>query len=199
MPPKSVVPTSLDIWQRLKASDSLALGELYDAYVQVLFKFGRRICTDDELTTDAIHDVFEDLWLYRSTLSVVEPSNIQFYLFKALKTKLLKLLTKQNRHTELSDADQYDHQYVESVDFKITALEQETQLKTQLTQQIASLPKRQKEALLLRFYDNLSYEEIADLMAVSRHSVYNLVFKALTQLRENLALEILTILLIKYF
>ncbi|MDF7816991.1 sigma-70 family RNA polymerase sigma factor [Runella sp. MFBS21] len=199
MPPKSVVPTSLDIWQRLKASDSLALGELYDAYVQVLFKFGRRICTDDELITDAIHDVFEDLWLYRSTLSVVEPSNIQFYLFKALKTKLLKLLTKQNRHTELSDADQYDHQYVESVDFKITALEQETQLKNQLTQQIASLPKRQKEALLLRFYDNLSYEEIADLMAVSRHSVYNLVFKALTQLRENLALEILTILLIKYF
>lgn len=199
MPSKPVAPISLDIWQRLKASDSLALGELYDAYVQVLFKFGRRVCADDELILDAIHDLFEDLWLYRATLSVVEPSNIQFYLFKALKTKLLKLLAKQNRHIELSETENYDHQYVESVDFKMVALEQETQLKTQLTQQISSLPKRQQEALLLRFYDNLSYDEIADLMAVSRHSVYNLVFKALTQLRENLALEILTILLIKYF
>lgn len=198
MSSKSTSMLAPDTWQRLKVGDSRALGELYDEYVQLLYKFGKRICSDDELVTDAIHDVFEDLWNYRNNLSSVEVSNIQFYLFKSVKTKLLKSLHRQARHTELHDAEEYDHEYIESVDFRLVAQETDAQIQAQLTQQIASLPKRQQEALLFRFYDNLSYDEIADLMSVTRHSVYNLVFKALEQLRDNLTLEIFFVFLISY-
>lgn len=198
MSSKSTSMLAPDTWQRLKAGDSRALGELYDEYIQLLYKFGKRICSEDELVTDAIHDVFEDLWNYRSNLSSVEVSNIQFYLFKSVKTKLLKSINRQARHTELNDAEEYDHEYIESVDFRMVAQETDAQIQAQLTQQIASLPKRQQEALLFRFYDNLSYDEIADLMSVTRHSVYNLVFKALEQLRDNLTLEVLFIFLISY-
>ena len=112
-------PIAPTIWSRLKAGDSCALGELYDTYVQVLYKFGKRHCPDEELLTDAIHDVFEDIWHYRNTLRPVDTPNIQFYLFKALKTKLLKSLTRQSRHTELSDHQEYTHAYVESVELFI--------------------------------------------------------------------------------
>ncbi|RDB06064.1 RNA polymerase sigma factor [Runella aurantiaca] len=186
-------------WARLKAGDSYALGELYDAYVQLLYKFGKRHCQDEELLTDAIHDVFEDIWNYRATLSDVETSNIQFYLFKSLKTKLLKYLNRQARHTELTDNQEYLHEYVESAELFIVSQEIDRHQQHQLAQQIALLPKRQQEALILRFYDNLSYDEIAELMVLTRHSVYNLIYKALSQLRDNWVFDLIFLIFIVGF
>jgi RNA polymerase sigma factor (sigma-70 family) len=178
-------------WARLKAGDSHALGELYEAYIQALFKFGKRQFPDEELLTDAIHDVFEDIWHYRATLSDVETSNIQFYLFKSLKTKLLKYLNRQARHTGLTDNQEYPEEYTESTELFIVSQEIDLYQQHQLTQQVALLPKRQQEALVLRFYDNLSYEEIAELMSLTRHSVYNLIYKALSQLRDNWVFDLI--------
>ena len=177
--------THLTSWNRLRAGDNYALGELYDGYIQILYKFGRRLCNDEELLTDAIHDVFEDIWKYRASLSEVEANNIQFYLCKSLKTKLLKYLNRQSRHTQLSEFEEISDDYIESVDTWFVNQETESLQKHQLEKHIAQLPKRQQEALLLRFYDNLSYDEIAEMMSLTRHSVYNLIYKALGQLRDN--------------
>ncbi|MCP1384939.1 RNA polymerase sigma factor [Runella salmonicolor] len=199
MPAEQHPKITATAWARLKAGDSYALGELYDAYVQLLYKFGKRHCQDDELLTDAIHDVFEDIWNYRATLSDVETSNIQFYLFKSLKTKLLKYLNRQARHTELTDNQEYLHEYVESAELFIVSQEIDRHQQHQLTQQIALLPKRQQEALLFRFYDNLSYDEIAELMSLTRHSVYNLIYKALSQLRDNWVFDLIFLVFIVGF
>ena len=52
--------------------------------------------------------------------------------------------------------------------------------------EISKLPPRQQEALYLRYYAQLSYEEISLIMAISIQSVTNLVFKSVRALRENL-------------
>jgi RNA polymerase sigma factor (sigma-70 family) len=45
------------------------------------------------------------------------------------------------------------------------------------------LPKRQKEIIYLKFFENLGREEIADIMQISPQAVSNLLQKALKNLR----------------
>lgn len=51
---------------------------------------------------------------------------------------------------------------------------------------VDSLTKRQKEAIHLKFYSNLSYDEIAGLMKISTDSIYNLISKAINTLQQDL-------------
>jgi RNA polymerase sigma factor (sigma-70 family) len=49
---------------------------------------------------------------------------------------------------------------------------------------INTLPPRQKEIIFLRFYEGLSYDEIADIMSISINSAYKLLYKALENLQQ---------------
>jgi RNA polymerase sigma factor (sigma-70 family) len=48
------------------------------------------------------------------------------------------------------------------------------------------LPKCQREVILLKFFNELSYSEISEIMNLQLSSVYNLVSKAIEQLRQNM-------------
>jgi RNA polymerase sigma-70 factor (ECF subfamily) len=63
-------------------------------------------------------------------------------------------------------------------------LEQELQraIETAITQ----LPETQRMALVLRRYDELSYEQIADVLDQSVPAVKSLLFRARTELRDHL-------------
>ncbi|MGL5016721.1 MAG: sigma-70 family RNA polymerase sigma factor, partial [Luteolibacter sp.] len=52
---------------------------------------------------------------------------------------------------------------------------------------IASLPETQRMAVVLRRYEQLSYEEIADVLGLSVSAVKSLLFRARTALREALS------------
>ena len=51
------------------------------------------------------------------------------------------------------------------------------------------LPRRQREAVFLKFYVNMTNEEISDFMKINIQSVYNLVFGALANLKNQLSGE----------
>lgn len=61
MPPAPLPPDEAQFWNRLKADDRAALGELYDRHARSLHRYGRRIVFDDQTVWDAVHVVFADL------------------------------------------------------------------------------------------------------------------------------------------
>jgi RNA polymerase sigma factor (sigma-70 family) len=52
-----------------------------------------------------------------------------------------------------------------------------------LRKAISDLSKRQREVIFLKFYNELSYKEVAVVMEVSVEAVYNLMTKAIDSLR----------------
>lgn len=62
----------------------------------------------------------------------------------------------------------------------------ESELRSAIDAAIESLPENQRLALILRRYENLPYEEIAEVLATSIPSVKSLLFRARTTLRESL-------------
>jgi DNA-directed RNA polymerase specialized sigma24 family protein len=52
-----------------------------------------------------------------------------------------------------------------------------------------SLTKSQLEIIRLKFFDNLSYAEIATKTSLSIRTIYNLIYEALNHLRESMNLQ----------
>jgi len=71
---------------------------------------------------------------------------------------------------------------------------EDQELRARIRYFIETLPARQQEIIFLRFYEGLSYEEIADIMSISISSTYKLFYKALNNLQNTiLSSSLLTI------
>lgn len=177
-------------WKRLKEGEREALAYLYQTYSASMLRFGYRICFDRDLVRDSIQDVFVELWEHRHGRGMVQ--NSKFYLFRMLKSHLSKKLSLQYNVTipdKLSDSLADETIYVEC---SIIARETDAQQKQQLAIALNQLTPRQREAVVLRFYDNFSYEEIAGMMTISYQAVVNLIYKATVSLRRTLPIELFT-------
>ena len=170
-------------WESLIQGDEQAFAKLYEQYFQVLYNYGRKICVDEGTVEDAIHDLFVDLWRYKSNLSPT--TSVRFYLYRALRRRLAEKNTKIffNEDDKLVLADVFQH-VTPSKEFEIIETETHNKRVLQLKRLLNDLSPRQYEALVLYFYDEFSYDEIASIMNLNSQSVRNLVQRGLTQLRQ---------------
>jgi RNA polymerase sigma factor (sigma-70 family) len=166
-------------WQQFCAGDKSAFGEITEFNYAALYHYGTRFTADRDLIKDCLQDLFLEIWEKRESLSYI--SAIRPYLFQALRNNLLYRIRKQSVFSEILENETADDVSPES-DWIINETDQLTS--TRLKQAIESLPKRQREALYLKYYENLSYEEIAVVMGLQRQAVANYLQYGIQKLRE---------------
>lgn len=170
-----------ELWEALREDDADAFTGLIRTYSRFLINYGRKFTSDSELIKDCIQDLFADIWLYRKTLSMA--TSVHTYLLVSLRRKILR--ATQSGFTRLEEADNYPFMVTFSIHEQHIEAETERHLLQQLNEAINSLPAKQKEVLYLKFYQNLSHYEIADLLNMQYQSVSNLIQRALAYLRKN--------------
>lgn len=169
------------IWDEFRKGSELAFTALYKKYVADLYHYGERLTNDKQLIEDSIHDLFVELWRQRAGYKPV--LRLKFYLLKSFRNRLMKNLLRGGRMTQKNVGDQYDIELLIS-----TSAEPDTSLDElpRIEKTIDGLSPREKQAIVLRFYDGLTYEEIASLMTISTRSVYKLMYRALASLKKAL-------------
>lgn len=176
--------TSLDInqdlhyWHAFTMGDREALGMLFRMYYPHLYKYGSKISADEAVLEDCIQELFIELWQHKNpppTLSV------KAYLLKALKYKLLKTLHKKN--LLLPDSTAFEISYE---NFIVAKQEDEERVR-KVVQAIDQLSNRQKEIIYLKFYQNLSYEEVSEIMNINYQVARNLLHQAIKAMRKILS------------
>jgi RNA polymerase sigma factor (sigma-70 family) len=170
-------------WSRFKNGDLKALEYIYKLHVKSLINYGLKITSDLNLIQDSIQDLFVELWKNRQNLT--DTTHPKFYLFRALRNKLSRALSKQSFVGQGKLQLSSDSLLTEYIELEMMAKEQEMQIRGNLQQLIGKLPERQQEAIYLRFYHNIPYEVIASLMNMNYQSVLNLVQRALKTLRKE--------------
>jgi RNA polymerase sigma-70 factor (ECF subfamily) len=172
-------------WRRFKDGDVRALEGIYKTHVKSMIHFGLKITDDHGLVKDSIHDLFLELWKYRQTLA--DAHDPKFYLFRALRNKLSRALSQRSFVSigEMQLAS--DNLLTEYVELDFLIKEREVQTRGTLKLLMEKLPKRQQEAVTLRFYYNFSYETIGSVMDMNYQSVLNLMQRALKTLRSEYA------------
>jgi RNA polymerase sigma factor (sigma-70 family) len=191
--------TQLDdsTWRSFKSGDKTAFGALYRFYASALLNYGNRISSDRALVEDSIQDLFCELWNSRQRIS--DPTSVKSYLFKALRYKIYRN-ARANEHSYSLDARLLDNLVSPSHESKLIRFEVESLQMENLRSIIRQLPKRQQEAINLRYYHNFSNEEVAGIMGVTYQSASNFIFSALRKLKLNLKVSVTSLLFfLKFF
>jgi len=183
------------IWDKFLEGNANAFEILYERNISHLANYGRRMCQDKELVKDAIQDVYVDLWRNRSNLSRTD--SIKYYLLKALRRNLVKkIVAVKNTEVMKRSENLVLETFETSHDFTLMALEIESEKIHQVRDLLNGLPARQKEAIYLRFYNDLNFTQISDIMGINQQSAYNMVFRAIESLREKVSSLPIPILII---
>ncbi len=169
------------LWEAFRLGNQRALAIMYQHHFFKLYNYGLKITPDAGLVKDCIQDLFIHIWKSRKNLTVA--TSIKYYLFKALRRKIITEL-KKNKVLRTDNEFQnfvFELPYEEKLIQSQIAVEQ----KEKLLECLNKLPKRQKEALFLRYYENMTSEEVSAIMSLSIDSTYVLFSKALHYLRKN--------------
>lgn len=178
----SITYSTDGLWERFCKGDREALGVIYRGHIDHLYHYGMHFCRDSERVKDCLQDLFQTLWLNREHLTI-NVENIKYYLIASLRRRLLRSLEKSKRNYTETIFDTFDFEVILPREEVIIQREIYRQHLYQLHKGIAMLSRRQREAIYLRFYQNLSYEETAKLMSMKVESVYNLISKAVGLLK----------------
>ncbi|GGH43454.1 DNA-directed RNA polymerase sigma-70 factor [Dyadobacter endophyticus] len=174
----------LNLWHQSQAGDSLAFCQLADKQYRTLFNYACNFTSDREFIKDAIQDLMIHIWERRQNIQI---QFVTIYFLRALRNQLMQEFRRSNGSHPFLDIDEAhqlsDYQTVET-EIERKELLNENQVKVRCA--IEELPRRQKEAVFLKYFEGMDNEQIADLMQVNRQSVANLLFKAITSLKRHI-------------
>lgn len=172
-----------DLWNSLIANDESAFSELFEKYYPSLISYGNSLMPFSERVKDCVQDVFVDIWVYRASLnkSVV----VKAYLLSCVRKRIARLHERDYIFRQSSE--------IESVEFLLNfSLEKDDDLDeimfsklSQLNQLLNALPARQKEALYLRYHQNLSVEQISEMLDINYQSTKNLLHRTILSIRKD--------------
>lgn len=174
------------IWKALKEGDLRAFSTLFEMYYPMLHSYGLKISRDIALTEDSLQDFFLYIYEHRENLSDLD--TIAPYLFTSYKRFLLKMMQKNAKlkHTDFSNETFVDLQF--TAEEIMTHQETESFRNKNLSKLLNKLPKRQKEAIYLKYYSGLKATEISEIMGINYQSVVNSLHKAIKSLKEEISI-----------
>jgi RNA polymerase sigma factor (sigma-70 family) len=178
-------------WTQFRAGSEAAFTELSRRYYRKLVHYGLKFTPNVQLVEDALQDVLVHLWLHRKTIN--DTPSVKFYLMKSFRHQLFKSLKRLSVQEEDPLAEELPESSAEDV---LIQEEESRQQQLKLNQLLATLPSRQREVMYLRYYQDFSVEEIAQLIGIKPQSVSNIIQRSLANLRENWPLIVLSLLLI---
>lgn len=171
------------LWQDLKAGDKRSFNQLFRKYYSELYYYGIKIFPDSDFVKECIQEVFIRVWETSARLADVE--NVKSYLIVSVRRMILqKGKNKDKYNIEIGQAENY------LFFFDVNEFEKHEEISDEirhvLLAAINSLSKKQRELIMLFFYHELSYSEIAQALEISIQATRNLMYRTLIHLRESI-------------
>lgn len=141
--------------------------------------------TDSE---DIAQMVFIRVWKHAKHY---KPDNkFTTYLYTIVRNLVYNETRRRSRKRTVSTDQREDEHHLQHPSEDSTRPDNtllESELRGAIDAAIESLPENQRLAVIMRRYDNIPYEEIAEVLEISVPSVKSLLFRARTTLRESLS------------
>jgi RNA polymerase sigma factor (sigma-70 family) len=176
--------TDKEIWGEFKLGNVEVLIYMYHKYVDGLLRFGIQFAPR-EVVKDSIQDLFLYLKERKKHADVVK--NISAYLYKSLfriikkKVDSSKNISSFDMNTEVKN-----WRVVVSNEIKIIEQESDREREDRLQQSLDKLSIKQRQAILLYYYDGFTHQDVADIMELkNKSSVRKLIYRALDTLRDS--------------
>lgn len=171
------------LWNNLKAGDEKAFSTLFEKYYSDLVRYGNSLCLYDDRVQDCVQDVFTDIWVYRESLS--HNVIIKAYLLSSVRKRIARLYQRDPFFKKERNIETTEFLFDFSIEQQLIDDEITAEKVSQLNMLINNLPSRQKEAMYLRYHQQLSVDQIAEIMSVNYQSASNILFRGIQNLRKD--------------
>jgi len=172
------------IWEDFRKGENFALSHIYFQHIQMLYRYGKKFSSDDELIKDTIQDLFFDLIRTRENLG--ETDNICFYLMASFRRKLVKSSNKKIL-LQYSGDEELTAEIVYSAEHDLIGREELSQREQAVKKALAELSPKQREILYYKFICNFDYDQICEIMKLQYDSARKQVSRALKAMKEILS------------
>lgn len=171
-----------ELWNAFKEGSLTAFKLVYEQNIDILLNYGNKVAPYCDIATDCIQDLFVDLWNRRSNLGKVK--HIEGYLFISYRRRLMDFLKKHKQNRNIEYLDGFEILLAEPINHWNMAEDK----KASIVLALNALPYQMKEAIYLRFFNDLSCSEISEIMMIKTQSVYNLISSGLKVIKKGVIL-----------
>jgi len=179
-----------ELWVRFKSGDKSAFKAIYYKYYMTLYRYGLKTSLDADLAEDTLQDLFLKLWKNRSTVG--EVASVKSYLYRAYIRTVLDALKKARR--TYSAADLNIEQTDKSIEENMIIDQSVNETNQNLYQALKHLTKRQKQIVVLHYFEGLSYKQIEEILPLKYQAIRNCVHEAIKVLRKNIVIRSIDII-----
>jgi RNA polymerase sigma-70 factor (ECF subfamily) len=166
----------MDKWQ---SGDVAAFEDLFHQYERMVFKNAYLIMGSRDEAEDVLQDVFTSVWKFRHTFDP-EKGKLGTWLHRITVNECLKRRRRRPSMASLDDVELPDSH---------SSIEERVQDRLdydQLIEVLSKLDSKHRAVLVLRYFDELSYDEIAQTVGVPLGTVKSRLNHALKALRTRL-------------
>lgn len=177
-------PDYISLFSKFKEGDKHAFSFFYEFYINDLYAYGISLGGEREVVKDTIQDIFLKIYFEEKNFSSVD--HLKYFLLKSLKNRLYNIYKSKAVSTSTGiTEDVLSFSITTTVLDRIINEEDRTIIKQQVDDLLSKLTDRQKEAIYLRFIQELEYEEIAEIMDITQHAARKLISRSLKRLKDD--------------
>lgn len=170
--------------QAAKSGDQTAFAHLVEAYQKKVFALTARMCPTPELAEEAAQEAFLSAWqglpFFRGDAA------FSTWLYRLASNACVDLMRKESRHQGPSLDDETVCADVADTAPTPEKAAERNELRAQIEAGLRALPPEYRAVLVLRELQQLSYDEIADVLSLEPGTVKSRISRGRKQLREFL-------------
>ena len=176
------------LWKSFLQGNKEALATIFLLFHDDLYRYGLKLAGNDNLVEDSLQDLFLQLWKNRQNLRQID--NLKPYLFKSFRNHIIDNVELQNPVIRIEIDFEHPFEVTYSPeDFMIQQqVSEENQLK--IVEALNNLSSRQREAIYLRYFEELDFDMIAIVMDMNVQSVRNTLHRGLQALRNLMLMQL---------
>ena len=167
---------------RIKKKDREAFVEAYDLYVDDIYRFIYFKVGREEEAQDITSEVFLKVWNYAQSHELDETKSLRAFIYKTARNSVIDYYRRLKENDVSLDED-IGIVLIDEEQNLLARAENISDLKL-IKENISKLKDEYREIILMRFVDDLSFAEIAEITGKTTGNIRVLVFRALQALKE---------------
>jgi RNA polymerase sigma-70 factor (ECF subfamily) len=166
------------LFNQIKKGNELAFNTLFEKYYRVLCEFSMMIVGNHQTAEEIVADVFASIWIKRGKHSV--DTNLKGYLLRSTKNLTISYMRRKKiRILSIDEIEQHQPKSELTPDININKAESLNSTENILL----SIPTKSRLVFKMHRFENLKYQEIANILDISIKSVEKHMGKSLKILR----------------
>ncbi len=183
----------MELLAGIRAGNYSSFTQLYDRYIKSLTHYGLKFTDDINTVRDCLHDIFVSLWSRKEQLKI--ETSIKSYLIKSVRFSILQKVKRGKKLRSFTDENE-DYEFILFVSPEKTLVDNETSRHVfeGVQKLLLQLTPKQREVIYLRYYQELSFDEIASHLNLSVKACYKLMNRAMIELRQTMPTSMLMLI-----